>query len=83
MSYADEFVELSRAVDELSSRGLCVAARWAAEQLVGLDEASQQQGMNILSSMKKGNSGHSNSDEGMVHPRFTLATSYFGFKVGG
>lgn len=84
MSSADTFVELSRAVEDLSSRGLFVASRWAAEQLSGLDEASQLQGISLLESFKGGTRQHLSSDEGMIQtmqPRFMLATSYFGFKV--
>ena len=80
MTYADAYVELNRAVEQLTSRGLFVAARWAAEQLSGLDEATQHQGMCLI---QKGGSYEQpqQSDEGMLNPRFILATSYFGFKV--
>eukprot|EP00798_Chlamydomonas_sp_ICE-L_P031380 gene31379-6540_t len=59
------YQELEQATYDLSSRCLYQASRWAAEQLVGLDEA--QQATNIPPAP-------SPLDR---HPKFILATAYF------
>jgi hypothetical protein len=70
--------ELERAVQELSSRGLHTAARWAAEQLNGLDAAVLQAAAAALSA---GQVPPMEPDTQDRHPLFMLARQHFEFKV--
>ena len=65
-------LELHAAIDELHSRGLWTAERWAAEQLCGLDDSSLD--VTLRPSV--------NTDSGRSHPLYLLARSHFQFKVG-
>eukprot|EP00195_Chlamydomonas_chlamydogama_P005191 CAMPEP_0202905718 /NCGR_PEP_ID=MMETSP1392-20130828/35695_1 /ASSEMBLY_ACC=CAM_ASM_000868 /TAXON_ID=225041 /ORGANISM="Chlamydomonas chlamydogama, Strain SAG 11-48b" /LENGTH=135 /DNA_ID=CAMNT_0049593941 /DNA_START=110 /DNA_END=513 /DNA_ORIENTATION=- len=68
------YIELQQAVYDLSSRGLLQAARWASEQLVGLDDAAQQHGHASSAAKLVRDSSSDN------HPHFLLAKSHFDFK---
>lgn len=70
--------ELERAVQELSSRGLHSAARWAAEQLNGLDAAVQQAADAALAA---GRAPPMEPDTQDRHPYYMLARQHFEFKV--
>jgi anaphase-promoting complex subunit 8 len=66
------YAELASAVHDLNARGLTNAAKWAGEQLCGLDEEVQAAGISEHASF---------SDRGGSHPRYLLAKSYFELKV--
>jgi prophage DNA circulation protein len=70
--------ELERAVVELSSRGLHTAARWAAEQLNGLDASVLQA---AAQSLGTGRVPPMELDTQDRHPLFMLARQHFEFKV--
>jgi hypothetical protein len=72
------YVELRHAIDDLSLRGLFVAARWAAEQLNGLDEVNKLSEMAV--SVSK-NSFEDTNDACSCNPSFMLAKAHFEFKV--
>lgn len=67
------YVELQRAVHDLSSRGLVMASRWAAEQLVGLEYSGPEEGH---PSLTQAGSPHD------THPRVLLGRGYMENKVG-
>lgn len=66
-------MELQRAVHDLSSRGLVMASRWAAEQLVGLEYSGTEEGHSSLTQP---------SSPQDSHPRVLLGRCYMENKVG-
>lgn len=72
------YYELEQAVLDLSTRGLHTAARWAAEQLAGLDPSAQQLALNNAAA---GSAPHLHTDPTDRHPQYILARQHFEFKV--
>jgi hypothetical protein len=72
----DRYLELSRAIDELSDRCLQQSVRWAAEMLVGLPEEVMEPAASKAAA-DKAKRIHPE------HPAFILARSYFEQKVRG
>ncbi|KAG1658240.1 hypothetical protein FOA52_008500, partial [Chlamydomonas sp. UWO 241] len=72
---ASLYEELTHAVAELSARGLVQASKWAAEQLVGLEEEVQAAGMAAAACAQP-----TAAPSDLAHPRFLLGKSHFQFK---
>lgn len=68
------YLELENAVQQLSTRGLFAAAKWASEQLVGLEPG-------VLETSTSGAEVRFQLDPVEMHPKFMLARSHFNFKV--
>ncbi|GAX85404.1 hypothetical protein CEUSTIGMA_g12820.t1 [Chlamydomonas eustigma] len=80
MQQAEMYAELRFAIEDLSLRGLFVAARWAAEQLNGFEEVYKLKGM-AVSVRRKG--FDTLNDTCSSNPSFMLAKSHFEFKEYG
>lgn len=72
------YFELEKAVQDLSTRGLHTAARWAAEQINGLDPSIQESALHAAST---GVAPVIQLDPTDRHPQYMLARQHFEFKV--
>lgn len=78
MAHVAIYEELSSAVAQLNARGLATASKWAAEQLIGLEEEVQAAGAAALET-----AGPPARHPDLHNPRYLLAKSHFEFRVRG